>query len=263
MAHGTPRDEVFVWLTMADQQAHTRQRLHSPMRPQPRKVTWSSRSSSKKSKRKWVFLLVLIVPLVLYFSLIVRVLNNLVHHVDHVNPDDTGNVEINLQYFARKKETPKVAITDFSKDLFYNISSDGTNLWDDDKEFESLPRWMKSYFDWHKHKRKTWSADSWESERWMIMQCLDHDRKCGGTADRLKPIPWALRVAYQTNRILLIRWTRPVKLEEFLVPPKGGMDWRVPEWMADIVSISILFYRIKMSSQVFKFECQAHTSSLS
>jgi hypothetical protein len=162
-----------------------------------------------------------------------------------VNPGVTAHVENKLQDFVGDNETPKavnkapVSITDPSLASFYNISSDGTNLWDDNMEFESLPRWMKSYFDWHKHKRKTWTPDSWESERWMIMQCLaGHDRKCGGTADRLKPIPWALRVAYQTKRILLIRWTRPVKLEEFLVPPKGGMDWRVPEWMADIVSLS-------------------------
>jgi hypothetical protein len=215
------------------------QSLHAPMRRQSRKETPSSRSSSEKSKRRWVFLLVLIAPLVLYIFLIVRVLNN------HVNPGVTAHVENKLQDFVGDNETPKavnkapVSITDPSLASFYNISSDGTNLWDDDMEFESLPRWMKSYFDWHKHKRKTWTPDSWESERWMIMQCLaGHDRKCGGTADRLKPIPWALRVAYQTKRILLIRWTRPVKLEEFLVPPKGGMDWRVLEWMADIVSLS-------------------------
>ena len=70
------------------------------------------------------------------------------------------------------------------------------------------------------------------------MQCLaDQDKqRCGGTADRLKPIPFMLRMAYNTRRTLLIRWTRPAKLEEFLVPPKGGIDWRVPEEMSVIVS---------------------------
>jgi hypothetical protein len=216
------------------------------MRRQPRKETSSSRSSSKKSKRRWIFLLVLILPLVLYFFLIVRVLNN------HVAPppDTSPRIENKLQDFpVDKEETPKAinadtaTIIDSSIDSFYNMSSDGTNLWDNEDEFGSLPRWMKRYFDWHKHKRETWSPQTWSSERWMIMQCLaGHDGKCGGTADRLKPLPWALRVAYQTKRILLIRWTRPAKLEEFLVPPKGGMDWRVPEWMADIVSLSTILW---------------------
>ena len=117
-------------------------------------------------------------------------------------------------------------------------SSDGTNLWDKD---EHLPHWIKAYFNWHKHKRTTWNLYNYTSERWLIMQCLaDQDkRKCGGTADRLKPIPFMLRMAYNTRRILLIRWTRPASLEEFLVPPKNGFDWRVPEEMATIVSCKI------------------------
>ena len=52
------------------------------------------------------------------------------------------------------------------------------------------------------------------------------------SADRLKIIAWALRICYNTNRILLIHWTRPKLLEEFLMPPVGGFDWRVPEWLA-------------------------------
>jgi hypothetical protein len=118
---------------------------------------------------------------------------------------------------------------------FYNISSDGEfNLWDNDP---TLPYWMKSYFNWHKWKRKTWDLDNWKSERWMVIQCLmDQDkRKCGGTSDRLKPIPTLLRMAYDTKRILLIRWTRPSMLEDFLMPPEGGLDWRVPPAMVDVI----------------------------
>lgn len=118
---------------------------------------------------------------------------------------------------------------------FYNITSDGEfNLWDDDP---TLPYWMKSYFHWHKWKRKTWDLANWKLERWMIVQCLiDQDkRKCGGTSDRLKPIPTLLRIAYDTKRILLIRWTRPSMLEDFLMPPEGGIDWRVPPAMVDVI----------------------------
>jgi hypothetical protein len=132
-------------------------------------------------------------------------------------------------------DPPTYQFHNSSIDPFYNISSDGTNLWDDEP---NLSPWIKAYFNWHKHKRKHWNGDDWESERWMIMQCLaDQDkRRCGGTADRIKTVPTALRMAYETHRILLIRWTRPAMLEEFLVPPKGGFDWRVPSWMAEVVS---------------------------
>ena len=71
------------------------------------------------------------------------------------------------------------------------------------------------------------------------MQCLrDQDEeKCGGTADRLKPFLYQLREAYERQRVLLIYWTKPARLEEFLLPPKGGIDWRVPTWLEPIVSI--------------------------
>jgi hypothetical protein len=36
-------------------------------------------------------------------------------------------------------------------------------------------------------------------------------------------------LANQTNRLLFIHWSRPARLEEFLVPPEGGMNWTVPE----------------------------------
>jgi hypothetical protein len=79
-----------------------------------------------------------------------------------------------------------------SVDPFYNIPSDGTNLWDDDPK---LPAWMKAYFNWHKHRRTVMDPNQWADERWMIMQCLaSHDaRRCGGTADRL--------VSLQTGKV--------------------------------------------------------------
>ena len=65
------------------------------------------------------------------------------------------------------------------------------------------------------------------------MQCLrDCDEKCGGTADRLKGFLWVLREAYLTRRLLLIHWTMPAPLEEFLMPPRYGVDWRVPNWLS-------------------------------
>jgi len=101
-----------------------------------------------------------------------------------------------------------------------------------------IPEWMKDYFRWHRYKRDTWNLTNWESERWLVSQCLaDQDsKKCGGTADRLKPVPALLRKAWESKRIYLIRWTRPGLLEEFLIPPEGGFDWRVPEELARVMN---------------------------
>jgi hypothetical protein len=71
---------------------------------------------------------------------------------------------------------------------------------------------------------------------------VTHFHFYSGTADRLKPVPYAIRVAYQSKRILLIRWERPAKLEEFIVPPKGGFDWRVPDFLAEKVSFDAMRY---------------------
>jgi hypothetical protein len=38
-----------------------------------------------------------------------------------------------------------------------------------------------------------------------------------------------LLLANKTNRLLFIHWSRPAPLEEFLVPPVGGLNWSVPE----------------------------------
>jgi hypothetical protein len=145
-------------------------------------------------------------------------------------PVNASEVDWSKWSFAEPAPQPNISNMEF-----YNITSDGeNNLWDNDP---TLPYWMRSYFNWHKWKRKTWDLENWETERWMIAQCLmDQDkRKCGGTSDRLKPIPTLLRIAYDTKRILLIRWTRPSMLEDFLMPPEGGFDWRVPPGLLHVV----------------------------
>lgn len=37
--------------------------------------------------------------------------------------------------------------------------------------------------------------------------------------------------AHKTQRIFFIVWERPAPIEEFLLPPSGGVDWRVPDWL--------------------------------
>jgi hypothetical protein len=103
---------------------------------------------------------------------------------------------------------------------------------DDSKNI--IPQWMKEYFKWHKEQRYLLRGDNLQaapSMRFLLMECWPWNPICGGTADRLRSIPFMILVAHQTERLLLIKWGRPAELEEFLLPPKGGLDWRVPPWL--------------------------------
>jgi hypothetical protein len=117
--------------------------------------------------------------------------------------------------------------------LYSKFDSDqvGGNLW---KQSKKLPLWMKKYFLWHREQRQIClNPQDWKSCKYLIMECLEKHTQCGGTSDRLKPLPTMLRMAASTDRLLLIHWNRPAKLEEFLLPPKGGLDWRVPDWLRE------------------------------
>jgi hypothetical protein len=60
----------------------------------------------------------------------------------------------------------------------------------------------------------------------------------GGLADRLRSLPFFLWEAARTNRLFLMQWMNPCPLEEFLVPPLGGIDWTVPpglDWKGSAV----------------------------
>ena len=95
---------------------------------------------------------------------------------------------------------------------------------------------ITDYFAWHKEELPKLNSGNWESHRILVMQCLKgSDTKCGGTADRLKPFLFLLREAHESKRLLFIHWTLPARIEEFLVPPVGGIDWRAPQWMEEVV----------------------------
>lgn len=106
------------------------------------------------------------------------------------------------------------------------------NLWEDS---EVLPTWMKEYFDWHKAQRSILNQENFRDFRFIVMRCLAGDARCGGTADRIKTVPLIIDWAAKTKRILLIHWSRPALLEEFLLPPEGGIDWRTPDWLVQHV----------------------------
>ena len=94
-----------------------------------------------------------------------------------------------------------------------------------------MPTWMKDYFSWHREQRKLIRADNWDKFKYIVMVCSSQSEKCGGIVDRLRPIPFIVRVAAETKRILLIKWERPATLESFLMPPHGGVYWQTPKWM--------------------------------
>jgi hypothetical protein len=85
-----------------------------------------------------------------------------------------------------------------------------------------IPLWMRQYFQFHIEQRKR------ESEpKYLVVLCT-RKMRCGGTADRLKPMPLYLLLANHSRRVLLIRWTKPCPLEKWLRPVDGGIDWRAP-----------------------------------
>jgi len=93
-----------------------------------------------------------------------------------------------------------------------------------------LPDWVKQYAAWHNTQRtrfldaKRNNSTSADDIKFLISRCLENDT-CGGASDRLQDMPYNLMLANQTNRILLVRWEKPGRLQHYLVPPKDGIDW--------------------------------------
>lgn len=136
-------------------------------------------------------------------------------------------------------------------------------LWEESRK---LPRWMKDYFAWHREQRKLITDDNWREFKYIVMICLRKSKKCGGTADRLRPLPFMVRVAAETKRILLIKWERPAPLEAFLVPPAAGLDWQTPDWMEpalrtdgdQAVTVQTLVALAARDETIVKSRVQAH-----
>jgi hypothetical protein len=69
--------------------------------------------------------------------------------------------------------------------------------------------------------------------QFLILRCNIQD-KCGGFADRIKPLPVLLAAAAKSHRIFGIRWQRPAPLQEFLVPTQY-VNWTVPTWLEEAI----------------------------
>ncbi|KAL3904059.1 MAG: hypothetical protein SGARI_005100, partial [Bacillariaceae sp.] len=95
----------------------------------------------------------------------------------------------------------------------------------------TLPEWMKDYFDWHREIMIGLNETNVQNNKYIILRCTKNERKCGGVADRLKSLPFFIAAAARSKRVFMIRWDRPKKLEEFLLP--NEVNWSVPDWMID------------------------------
>lgn len=98
-----------------------------------------------------------------------------------------------------------------------------------------VPSWIWKYAQWHSEQMR--ADDIGQERRYLILECTKWNR-CGGLADRLRYLPVYLLLAHRTRRIIVIRWTHPWPLEEFLLPPPktagNFLDWRMkshPELM--------------------------------
>jgi hypothetical protein len=133
-----------------------------------------------------------------------------------------------------------------------------------------MPKWMKDYFQWHRRMRQEIDELATENHynssqispiilqrnqkyfeqvnltlpmtlqqslpkhpiQFLILRCNVKDR-CGGFADRIKPLPVFVAAAAKSHRILLIRWQRPAALQEFLIP--NELNWTSPTWLEEAI----------------------------
>jgi hypothetical protein len=97
----------------------------------------------------------------------------------------------------------------------------------------NLPSWLRDYMSWHQDIVANKLTNITKHDyKYIVLRCYSFDERCGGVSDRLKPIPLILMAAAQSQRVFFIHWhQRPYPLEEFLMPPPGGLNWSVPHFL--------------------------------
>jgi hypothetical protein len=101
----------------------------------------------------------------------------------------------------------------------------------------NLPSWLQD--SWAGTGTTTFLQTNWRMSQNVITISLFYDvtdmmnhERCDGVSDRFKPIPLILLAAARSQRIFFIQWyQRLYPLEEFLVPPHGGFNWSVPDFL--------------------------------
>ncbi|KAG7338331.1 hypothetical protein IV203_028622 [Nitzschia inconspicua] len=99
----------------------------------------------------------------------------------------------------------------------------------------NIPSWLQEYMEWH-HGILTHELTNATKRdyNYLVLRCYSFDERCGGVSDRLKPVPLILLAAAKSQRMLFIHWyQRPYPLEEFLLPPPGGFNWSVPNFLVE------------------------------
>jgi hypothetical protein len=95
--------------------------------------------------------------------------------------------------------------------------------------YSRLPSWYHEYLDWHRSTLEQLNETNWSNHQYVLLRCVRGDDKCYGTSDRLKMVPVMILMAAQTNRLFFIYWSRPARLEEFLLP--NQVNWTLPDWL--------------------------------
>lgn len=98
------------------------------------------------------------------------------------------------------------------------------------QSLKDVPDWVQTYVAWHKEQRLHHLHDP---ETKFITVTCHKNYACGGLSDRLRALPYFLLAAHKMQRVLFIHWQK-FSLEDFLVPPVGGLDWRLPEEFQDL-----------------------------
>ena len=99
---------------------------------------------------------------------------------------------------------------------------------------KKLPAWLQNYIKWHRDQTQNASNHT----KYVIITCMPKDGFCGGLSDRLRPLPFLLLFASQVPRVLCIHFLKPQSLENFLLPPSNGLDWRCPPEVASLLDES-------------------------
>jgi hypothetical protein len=124
------------------------------------------------------------------------------------------------------------AVTSSNSNSIHNTSVTSPPASATDYDKEGLPAWITDYFAWHNQMRQQFpDKEIYEHDdapKVLLKYCKWLDRViCGGLYDRMATIPKMLYVANQTNRVLLIKWYVPTKLETFLLPV--AINWTAPD----------------------------------
>ena len=150
---------------------------------------------------------------------------------------------------SRSIVSPLSEITDPSlPDITDSLQKESLSLFRDfllrDTNFTRLPPWYHDYVDWHHNTLEQLNETNWSDYQYVLLRCVQGDDKCYGTSDRLKMVPVMLLMAAQTRRLFFIHWSRPARLEEFLIP--NQINWTLPEWLHPLIDSEAVFPIWKM-----------------